>query len=118
MRSERRSSLRPEHHLLYLALCGRDWRRAFTPISNARKLANGAFYGWPLFRALAAIYNPYVETQLLAPFDGHVTPEMLARLRPWLPVPNAYAFTPAMFADGAFPFDAYTLVVETALATV
>jgi hypothetical protein len=42
--SERRHELTSAHHLLYLALIGKDWRKAFTTISNQRKLDNGAFW--------------------------------------------------------------------------
>jgi hypothetical protein len=39
--SPRKKELRPEHHLLYSALLGRDWRKGFSPITNKVKLANG-----------------------------------------------------------------------------
>ncbi len=32
--SPRKHELKAEHHLLYLVLCGKDWRAAFTPITN------------------------------------------------------------------------------------
>jgi len=109
MNSERRHELSVVHHLLYLALLGKDWRKGFTPPTNRRKLENGAFLGWALFRALNALHWKYHEQWLLAPFEGVVTPEMLARIRAWLPVQNPYAYRPEQFADGAFPFEAYTM---------
>lgn len=43
LQSPRRHTLTATHHLIYQALLGRDWRRGFTPPTNTRKLANGAF---------------------------------------------------------------------------
>ena len=107
LHSERRHSLTAAHHLLYLALQGRDWRRGFTPPTNRRKLANGAFYGWALFEALAKLQRRSAEAELLAPFEGLVTPAMLAQVRRWVPAQSAYQFRPEHFTAGAFPFPAY-----------
>jgi hypothetical protein len=107
MTTERRHTLAAEHHLLYLALLGKDWRAGFTPISNARKLANGAFYGWQLFRALGTLHSPHHELALLAPFDGLVTAAMLAQLRAYVPRPNAYRLKPDDWTPQAWPFAAY-----------
>jgi hypothetical protein len=107
MTSDRRHTLAAEHHLLYLALIGKDWRTGFTPITNPRKLANGAFVSWSPFRALSALHSPWHEPWLLAPFDGHVTGAMLAQLRPSIPRPNVYGYQAADFQSGAWPFDAY-----------
>ncbi len=109
MRSPRKHELAAVHHLLYLALLGKDWRKGFTPITNRRKLDNGAFFGWKLFRAITALHLPSYESELLKPFDGLVTPEMLHDLRSLIPVQNAYAYQPAQFAPRSFPFDAYSL---------
>lgn len=109
MNSEQRYELKAEHHLLYLALCGKDWRKGFTPVSNRRKLENGAFYGWEMFRALARIHAPAYEARLLAPFAGVITPNMLRTLRPLLPKESAHHFKPADFAAGSYPFTAYLL---------
>ena len=111
--SDRKHELAAEHHLLYLALTGKDWRRGFTPIANGRKLANGAFYGWSLFRALAAIRGPYAEEALLAPFDGLVTPTILQQLRRLMPPVHAYQFHQDDFKVASFPFEAY-LALEPA----
>ncbi|MCI0397848.1 MAG: hypothetical protein L0332_22050 [Chloroflexi bacterium] len=113
MRSERRHELSAAHHLLYLALLGKDWRKGFTPVTNPRKLANGAFQGWTLFRALTLLHVPACESWLLAPFDGVVTPEMLQQVRRLVPARSPYQYRPEQFAPAAFPFDAY-LVPETA----
>jgi hypothetical protein len=115
MNSERRHSLSPAHHLLYLALRGKDWRKAFTCVTNQRKLENGAFAGWAFFRALEKLRGRWAEEDLLAPFDGLVTPEMLQALRGLLPSLNAYAMRPEEFARRNFPFDAYRKIETTAI---
>jgi hypothetical protein len=68
--SEARSTLGPEHYLLYQALRGKDWRKAFTPITNQKKLANGAFYDWGLQHALRRIHSHWAQEELLKPFAG------------------------------------------------
>jgi hypothetical protein len=105
--SDRRHELTSAHHVLYLALLGKDWRRGFTPITNPRKLENGAYYGWALFHALRWVHNS-TATWLLAPFDGLVTPAMLEQVRQVLPRLSPYAYRPDAFVPGAFPFPAYT----------
>ena len=108
--SGRRHDLSAAHHLLYQALRGKDWRKAFTCPANPRKLANGAFLGWSLFRSHEMLHSRLSEDALLAPFDGLVTPTMLQSLRGLLPaVRNGYSFRVEQFADGNFPFDAYVI---------
>ncbi len=107
MNSERRHELTAVHHLLYLALCGKDWRKGFTLATNQRKLANGAYEGWEMFRALARLHSPFHEAFVLAPFVGVVTSEMLQNLRMILPKAGAHQYKAADFADGAYPFAAY-----------
>lgn len=113
MTSDARHELAPAHHLLYQALRGRDWRRAFTPITNPRRLANGAFVGWALFRALGQIHAEYREDWLLAPFAGIVTPAMLVTLRALLPRANPYQLDATDIATGGLPFDAYLVLQES-----
>ncbi len=105
--SDRKHELTAAHHLLYLAACGKDWRKAFTLASNRRKLENGAYAGWALWRALGQIHWPHDDFLLLAPFDGLLTPEMLQQIRTLLPKPNAYAYRSEQFANRQWPFDAY-----------
>jgi hypothetical protein len=105
--SERKHTLTAAHHLLYLALLGKDWRRAFTPITAERKLANGAFYNWGLFRALRELHRRGDEIELLAPFAGLVSTPTLDRVRDLVPLINSYTYNPADFQSGSFPFDAY-----------
>ena len=106
--SERKHELTAAHHLLYLALTGKDWRKAFTLPTNQRKLDNGAFLGWRMFCALQTIQLKFKEEGLLAPFEGLITPQMLGDLRSLLPTSNPYTYKPADFANSAFPFDAYS----------
>ena len=109
MRSPRKLDLSGAHHLLYLALLGKDWRRGFARITNRRKLDNGAFYGWGLFRAMVGLHRASCEAELLAPFDGLVTPAMLQHIRQLVPAQNKYSYRPDQFSVGSFPFEAYTL---------
>src|SRR5205085_345139 len=106
--SERKHTLTAAHHLLYLALRGKDWRRAFAPISNPRKLANGALYDWGLVHALDGLHSQVAEEALLAPFAGLVTPAMLQQVRAWVPRLWVWHYPPESYAPGVFPFDAYT----------
>src|ERR1051325_11141977 len=105
--SERRHELTAAHHLLYLALIGKDWRKAFTFPINQRKLENGAFYGWKMFHALETIHSKFKEQELIAAFDGLITSQMLGELRSLLPTVNPYSYKVSDFANGAFPFSAY-----------
>lgn len=107
LNSERRHELSAAQHLLYTALLGRDWRRGFTPMTNQRKVENGAFYGWALFRALAILHAPSCEAELLAPFEGLITPAMLAQLRSLIPSQDPWTCRPEQFTGGSFPFEAY-----------
>lgn len=112
MRSERKRELHAAHHLLYLALIGKDWRKAFRCPSNPRKLANGAFYGWVMFHAFTLLHVKPCEAELLAPFDGLVTPQMLHVIRQWIPNYDANHLRPEEFAAGQWPFEAYILPVD------
>lgn len=105
MRSEGKHELSAAHHLLYLALRGKDWRKAFTPITNLNKLNNGAFPDWGLFRALRSLHYGRQE-DLLAPFEGLVTPEMLQLVRSLIPS-NAGKYRAEEFTRQSFPFEAY-----------
>ena len=107
MNSDRRSELSASHHILYLALLGKDWRKGFTPVTNQRKLANGAFYQWGLFRALALFHSKWHEAWLLAPFDGLVTPEMLHAVRKFVPKVVPHMYNVAEYGPRRFPFEAY-----------
>ncbi len=115
LQSERRHELNAAHHLLYLALLGRDWRREFTPPSNAAKLANGAFVSWSFFGALDSIHYGFQQPESLAPFDGRVTPAMVAALRPFVPRLSYFERQPEQFQPGQWPFEAYILPVKPSI---
>jgi hypothetical protein len=114
MQSNQKLNLAAAHHLLYLALMGKDWRRAFTPPSNPRKLQNGAFYDWELFRALGKIHNAMMTSDLLAPLDGIITPGALGRIREFLPKASPYTCKHQDFEKGEYSFDAYNVPEEMA----
>jgi len=105
--SDRKHELTAAHHLLYLAACGKDWCKSFTLASNWHKLENGAYAGWVVWRALSYIHWSRDTTELLAPFAGTITPEMLQQIRDLLPNSNAYAYQSEQFANRQWPFDAY-----------
>ena len=85
VQSEARHDLRPEHFLLCQALRGKDWRRSFAPITNAKKLENGGLWAWGRLRALAAVHSSFSQKALLQPFGDLVAAETLARVRARLP---------------------------------
>jgi hypothetical protein len=114
--SELKHELRAVHYLLYLTLLGKDWRKAFTPITNVNKLENGAFSNWHLFEALAELHSRVTEKGVLAPFGGLVTPEMLQTARTLVTSFGSYTYKPAAFGVGKFPCEAYQ-VSETLLAS-
>ena len=118
MQSSRRQELSASHHILYLALMGKDWRKGFTPVTNQRKLANGAFYDWKLFRALTLFHSTLHQDWLLTPFDGIVTVESLQAIRRFIPKVSAYNYTPTDFAPGQFPFEAYEIPEAMASTSV
>jgi hypothetical protein len=116
MCSPRKHELKAAHHLLYLSLLGKDWRKGFTCPTNQRKLDNGAFSGWMLFRAIWALHMESREEELLAPFEGIVTPMMLQRLRELIPVQSAYRYRVEQFTAEGFPFEAYTVRSPVSIA--
>jgi hypothetical protein len=109
MNSDRRHELSAAHHLLYLALCGKDWRKAFTPVTNNRKLQNGAYWNWGLFHAMRIFHSKLHEGWLLEPFDGIVTPEILEKIRMIVPNVQPHKYHQDYFRSGTFPFDAYNV---------
>ena len=65
--------LHPAHYLLYLALLGKDWRRAFTPITNTTRLANGGLHDWGFFRALNRLHGNHWSSELLASITQRIS---------------------------------------------
>ena len=109
MCSERKHELSAAHHLLYLALMGKNWQRGFTPLTNQRRLANGAFWNWQLLKAMTLFHSTVHEVWLLAPFDGFVTVAMLHAIRPFVPTRREIVLKCEEFVDGRYPIPAYIL---------
>lgn len=87
--SDRKHELTAAHHLLYMALMNRDWRKAFTPIRRASRLANGAHPYQTVNTALWRVHSThYWKQKWLAFFEGILTPEMLAEVLTRIPKPN------------------------------
>ncbi len=103
--SERKHELKAVHHLLYLVLSGKDWRKAFTFPTNANKLKNG--YTPELYRALRQLGSPYREQYVLHPFEGHVSHEAVVEARKFLS--HVLLSTPKLNAGGQYNCDAYAL---------
>ena len=61
-----------------------------------------------MFVALYQLHSKFNEEELLAPFDGRITPQMLDGLRHLLPTVNAYTYKVSDFTNETFPFDAYS----------
>ena len=79
------------HYLLMSALRGRDWRRGLTPITNAKKLANGGAPGWRGHLALWEVHAGVNDCPgLRQVFDGLVTKEMHAAVCARLPKGSLY----------------------------
>jgi hypothetical protein len=114
--SDRKHELSAAHHLLYLALCGKDWRKAFTPVTNNCKLENGAYWNWGLFHAMRIFHSRLHEGCLTEPFDGTVTPQILNQIRQIVPNAQPHKYHQDYFRSGTFPFDAYN-VPETMIKT-
>src|SRR5437879_11881880 len=80
---EARKGLTAAHHLLYLALLGRDWRKGFCPITNQTKLDNGAFWNMGARRAIQDLHNRSLS--LAEPFEGRVSGPMIEAVRELIP---------------------------------
>ena len=73
----------------------------------------GAYAGWIVWRAFDQLHWSRAAAELLALFEGTITPEMLQQIKAWLPGPNADAYRPEQFVNRQYPFDAYTVQVES-----
>lgn len=80
--------LKTEHYALYALLRGRDLKKSFSPITNSRKLENGAAPYGSLNRTLDRISylmpgHTHMNARrdaLLSPFGGTVTEDMLKEI--------------------------------------
>lgn len=82
---EARKGLNAAHHLLYLILRGKNWHRAFAPVSNPVKLENGGLYNWGARKALFALHSEGNAQKLLAPFADFLDREALCAVRELVP---------------------------------
>ncbi len=102
--SDRKHELQAVHHLLYLVMTGKDWRKAFTPPSSTNKLNNG--YIPAVYGAIAQLNSNYGAAKVLAPFDGLVTIEMLQQARKL--ISHTAQTYPLYNSDGSYRCDAYS----------
>lgn len=85
------------HHILYAILRGKDWRKAFTPISNEVKLANGARAELALTEAQ---YSLNARLSVFNDFAPLIDPETCAELvRGVTQGRRAGAYNPAAIED-------------------
>ncbi len=101
--SERKHELKAVHHLLYLVLSGKDWRKAFTFPTNSHKLNNG--YTPELYRALQQLGSPYQEQYVLRPFEGLISHESVSEARKFLS--HVLLSPPKLNSGGQYNCDAY-----------
>ena len=101
MNSDKKNDLKAVHHLLCLALRGKDWRKAFTLPTNRNKLENG--YQPAVLKAFQTLNSSYREDVVLDRFDGLVTKPMLAAVRRVIATPvieNGKMVSPAYNVEG------------------
>jgi hypothetical protein len=82
---EQRKSLTAAHHLLYLILRGKNWQKAFTPMTNAVKIRNGGLSGSGGRRALRQLHSTACMEELLKPFADYLHADTLFAI--WKLVP-------------------------------
>jgi hypothetical protein len=74
--SETKNTLTMAHHILYLILIGRNWKKAVTLPTNKNKLANN--YKPHIQDVLERWNGTYTKQNIIASFEGTVTKEMYA----------------------------------------
>jgi hypothetical protein len=80
-----RKRLTAAHHLLYLILRGKNWQKAFAPVTNPTKLEHGGFYNWKARSAVMALHCDGNRKELLAPFADLIRAEALCAIRQRVP---------------------------------
>lgn len=85
------SKLKPVHFFLYQAFRGKDWRKAFTPITNQNKLDNG-YHSMGVVRKIlqelkfaTSINDPKVYQWLIEPLGSEISIDSLKVLVSYLP---------------------------------
>jgi hypothetical protein len=74
MNSDAKKTLTMHHHILYLILIGKNWKKAVTLPTNKNKLANNYK---PHIKEVAETWDySFRKEYILKAFEGTVTPEM------------------------------------------
>ena len=87
MNSPEKVNLAPEHHLLYHVLIGKDWRKAFTMMTNINKCACQGTNNSGRAKALNVLYSktPATVSYLLQHSGDLLVPNVLELVRDVLP---------------------------------
>ena len=72
--SDTKKTLTMAHHILYLILIGKNWKKAVTLPTNKNKVANN--YKPHIQEVLERWNGTYTKQRIIASFEGAVTPEM------------------------------------------
>ena len=80
-----RSQLTCAHYLVYAMLRGKNWHKAITPITNRKKLDNGAAVSWIGRNVVHSIVRAVETRPLMTPFEGFVSDTALASIQALLP---------------------------------
>ena len=72
--SDKKDQLTMGHHILYLILIGKNWKKAVTLPTNANKLANA--YKPHINDVREGWYGFFTKNSVIADFDGVVTEKM------------------------------------------
>lgn len=108
--SVKRLELRPVHYLIAALVRGKDYRKGFKPITNARKLAHGGSWGFKhAVEELARVgtntpYSKVIVERYMRVFGDSLTVDQLKAFQ---------ALTPTSLSINELPAEAY---VETAVA--
>jgi len=106
--SNRKHVLGPLQHMLYLALLGKDWRRAFQPPTRPSKLASGALAAWPMPACLAQIRQNTIDDSDIALFEGAITRDDVKKLSQHMPdLSWQTRYDAGTWSGGVHTFDAY-----------
>ena len=72
--SDTKDELTMAHHILYLILIGKNWKKAVTLPTSKNKLANG--YKPHIIDVAERWNGTFTKNKILSAFEGVVTPEM------------------------------------------
>lgn len=74
MNSPVKNTLTMAHHILYLILIGKNWRKAVTLPTNKKKLEN--HYKPHIYKIIERWGGRFTKQQIVSTFEGTVTEEM------------------------------------------